>query len=74
MTGTLEKDSRITPSTKVRDGSFSEGLAYHAFCTQKALEHPGSQQETIRWLLDRDQQTRAKARSLHLEGYPYGEA
>eukprot|EP00971_Amphidinium_carterae_P225169 4466414-Amphidinium_carterae.1 len=31
-------------------------------------------QETVRWVLDRDQQTRAKARSLHLEGFPYGEA
>eukprot|EP00971_Amphidinium_carterae_P344290 6484593-Amphidinium_carterae.1 len=30
--------------------------------------------ETIKWVLDRDLQTRAKARSLHIEGFPYGEA
>eukprot|EP00971_Amphidinium_carterae_P182711 3625691-Amphidinium_carterae.1 len=70
----MEKDSRNTLGLKVRDGSLSAGLAYYAFCCQKVLEHPGPQQETIRWLLDRDQQTGAKARSLHLEGFPDGEA
>eukprot|EP00971_Amphidinium_carterae_P051567 1015121-Amphidinium_carterae.1 len=33
----MEKDSRSTPGSKVRDSSLSEGLAYYAFCCQKVL-------------------------------------
>eukprot|EP00971_Amphidinium_carterae_P274524 5447534-Amphidinium_carterae.1 len=38
------------------------------------MEHPGPAQETIRWILDRDRHTRAKARSLHIDGSPWCEA
>eukprot|EP00971_Amphidinium_carterae_P333016 6467480-Amphidinium_carterae.1 len=38
------------------------------------MEHPGPAHATIQWLLDRDMQTRAKARCLHQEKYPWAEA
>ena len=39
-----------------------------------ALQHPGPAEAAVRWLLDRDRQTRAKARTLYAAGWPWGEA
>eukprot|EP00971_Amphidinium_carterae_P250283 4968424-Amphidinium_carterae.2 len=38
------------------------------------MEHPGHATDVINWLVDRDQQTRAEARSMHLDQWPWGEA
>ena len=40
----------------------------------KAIAFPGTQAEAVAWILDRDRQTRLKARSLYLDGWPWGEA
>ena len=74
MTGTGERDSKAYPGTKVRDADLSGCLAYLDFCTGKALDHPGPASQCLAWLLDRDHQTRVKARSLYLESWPWAEA
>ena len=58
----------------VMDCDLSEGLAYLDFVQQRALEHPGTPQQVVAFLLDRDRQTRTKARTLYVDGWPWGEA
>ena len=36
--------------------------------------HPGPMAETVAWILDRDRQTRTKARTLISNGLPWGRA
>ena len=67
-------DSKANPGKKVPDGNLTEGLAYHAFVMEKALEHPGPVEQTVDWLLTRDHQTRTKACSLCQDNWPWGEA
>ena len=43
LTGTAEINSKLEHGSKVPDGDLFEGIAYHAFVTQKALEHPWGQ-------------------------------
>ena len=74
MTGTAMLDSKANPGSKVPDGDLTEGLAYHAFVMEKALEHPGPVEQTVDWLLTRDHQTRTKACSLSQDKWPFGEA
>eukprot|EP00971_Amphidinium_carterae_P234150 4646098-Amphidinium_carterae.4 len=76
MVGTADRNSKVRVGDKVKDGDFSEGLAYMSYCScsSKAMDHPSPQSETVKWLIDCDHQTRAKARSLHLEGWPWCDA
>ena len=59
---------------QVREVHLSQGLGYYDFVFEKALEHPGPERATVSWLLDRDRKTRAKARNMFAQGWPYGEA
>jgi len=74
QTGTEYVDSKIYPNTRVRVAELTECLAYYVFVQEKAISFPGSGTQCVEWLLERDRQTRAKARSLFLDKYPYGEA
>ena len=74
MTGTTQRDSLMRAGTKVRDADMSECFAYYDFVYETALRHPGTQQQAQAWIIERDRQTRAKARSLYLEDWPWGEA
>ena len=38
------------------------------------MAHPGPSADTVAWLLDRDRQTRTKARTLTADGCPWGKA
>ena len=59
---------------KTRMCHLTEAMAYHQFVARKAAEHPGPEQVVVSWLLERDRQTRSKARSLLVEGLPWGMA
>ena len=60
---------------KVRDADLTDCLAYHDFVYTKILEHPGSAREVVAWVLDRDRQTRTKARALYMNaGFSWGQA
>ena len=52
----------------------SQATHYHDFVYEKALQHPGPEDATITWVLDRDRQTGSKARELFADGWPCGEA
>ena len=56
---------------KGRDGDYKEGFSYYAWATDRAMSHPGPEPETVAWLLDRDRQTRTKARALTSDGTPW---
>ena len=76
MTGTAKVDSKVEYDSaasaykKVRDIHLSQSTAYYDFVLQKCMEHPGREDQTIRWILDRDRQTRAKARTMFTAGWP----
>ena len=74
ITGTVLRSSQKEQTQQVRDADLSECLAYHAFCVERAMNHPGPEYMTVRWLVELDRQTRSKARFLHLHGWPWGEA
>ena len=80
MTGTAKVDSRIEYDSaqgaykKVREIHLSQSTAYYDFVYQKCMEHPGSEGQIIRWIIERDRQTRAKARTMFTSGWPFGEA
>ena len=59
---------------KVAQIHLTVATSYRDFILRKAIEHPGPMKLTIRWLLERDRQTRAKARAIYAAGYPFGEA
>ena len=80
MTGAMivdskqEYDAEARAYKKVRMIHMSQSMSYSDFFMRKAMEHPGQPDKVIAWLLDRDRQTRAKARQLFLQGWPWGEA
>ena len=74
QTGTQEVDSKRVPGAKARGADLAQCLYYHAFVMLKCMEHPGTQAEIIEWAAGRDSQTRAAARQLWIEGWPWGEA
>ena len=80
MTGIEEVDSKqeydqsSSKYKKVRQCLMTQFLSYHDFFFRKAMEHPGPPHKAIAWLVDRDSQTRAKARQLFQQGWPWGEA
>ena len=74
-TGTALRDSKARPEEKVRDASTAECQAYHSFFRRKAREHPGPEAQKIHWLIERDRETRLRARGYYnREGWPWGEA
>ena len=73
-TGTEVTTSTTDPKLTGLDGDLSEGLGYYAFVLDKAMTHPGPMHETVAWLLDRDRQTRTKARTLIADGCPWTRA
>ena len=59
---------------KVRQFPFSTGIRYYGFVQGQVLQHPGSAQQKIEWVLDRHRRTYNNARSLYRQGHPLGEA
>ena len=59
---------------KVRMIHMSQSISYADFFMRKSMEHPGSEPKVVAWLIDRDRQTRSKARQLFQQGWPWGEA
>ena len=74
MTGAEKVESKESPGKRVCQIPMTAATSYADFFMRKAMEHPGPMRLTIRWLIQRDRQTRAKARQLYAAGYPYGEA
>jgi hypothetical protein len=74
MTGTSVKQSLAKPGTTVVDASASDCFAYLHFVQEQVMRHPGPPAATTAWALERDRQTRAKARALFAEDWPWGEA
>lgn len=72
--GLTQEDSKLKNGKKVCDYELTDSFFYYSFVYVKAVAHPGSQLEMVAWILDRDRQTRLKARSLYLDGWPRGEA
>ena len=73
-TGAEKVDSKERPGEKVHMIHQTQAMSYGDFFMRKAMEHPGPARLTLRWLLQRDRQTRGKARQLYAAGYPFGEA
>jgi len=76
LAGMAMRDSKLFPSTKVRDAPLGECNKYFEFVWMKAMEHErtAGKNNSVTWLLERDRQTRAKARSLYDDGFPWTEA
>ena len=74
LTGTETVTSTEDPKLTGLDGDYNEGMAYYGFALDKGMTHPGPPSETVTWLVDRDRQTRTKARTLVSEGCPWGKA
>ena len=69
-----EFDNQSREFIKVKNCHLKDAIGYYDFVFRKAQEHGGPDQAVIRWIIDRDRQTRAKARSLYAQGWPWGEA
>eukprot|EP00973_Karenia_brevis_P008452 1142847-Karenia_brevis.AAC.1 len=74
MVGTNYVDSKARKGERVRDCEASASFWYQDFVTMQSLAHPGPQNDCIKWITERDRQSRVKARALHLDGWPWGEA
>lgn len=59
---------------RVRQCHLGTALWYHSFAAKKAAGFVGSDSACVAWLMDRDRQTRAKAKALFASGWPWGEA
>jgi len=59
---------------KVQNCHLSQAISYYDFVFRKAVEYVGSDDAKVRWVLERDRQTRAKAKNLYAAGWPWGEA
>ena len=70
----LEFDQASGKFMQVANCHLTQAIAYFDFVFRKAAEHKGSDDAKIRWLLERDRQTRAKAKNLYSQGWPWGEA
>ena len=67
-------DHEANAYRQVREVHLTQSMGYYDFVFEKALEHPGPEQATVSWLLDRDRKTRAKARNMFAQFWPFGEA
>ena len=75
LNGTAMRPSKLVPGTMVRDFSLQDRDSLSSFMRTKSREHLGTEAQKIHFLLQRDQQTRLKARHLYnSEGWPWGEA
>ena len=83
LTGTVEVESKVEfdqsagKFLKVPQVHLSQAIHYHDFVYEKAMLHLSQgcpEGTTITWILDKDRQTRSKARELFADGWPYGEA
>ena len=57
-----------------RQCHLSVAMKYHSFVTRHLMAHPGSPGDRVRWVLDFDRCTRAKARAYFQAGWLWGEA
>ena len=74
LTGTEVTEGTGEIKAKGLDGDYNDGIAYYGFVLDRAMAHPGPTRDTVAWILDRDRQTRTKARTLISEGLPWGKA
>ena len=77
MTGVEEMEipeGMGTKPGKTRMCHLTEAVAYYQFVARRAAEHPGPEHIIVSWIIDRDRQTRSKARALVIEGLPWGTA
>ena len=80
MSGAMLVDSKLDfdrasgAYKKVRMIHMSQALSYADFFMRKSMEHPGPPHKVVAWLVDRDRQTRSKARQLFQQGWPWREA
>ena len=72
VAGAMMVDSKFAPNTRVREAELTHVTAYVDFLHIQAIAHPGPPKLTVDWLIDRDRQTRSKARQLCLSGWPFG--
>ena len=70
----VEFDQSANQFKRVRNCHLGQAIAYYDFVFRKALEYRGNDDAKVRWLLERDRQTRSKAKSLYATGWPWGEA
>ena len=73
VAGLTPKPSRLGTGN-VSDADYQQCMSYVHFVQVAVMRHGGSQAQILAWVADRDKQTRAAARQLAQEGYPFGEA
>ena len=73
VAGLSLKPSKLSTGN-VSDADFQQCMAYVHFVQVAVMKHNGPQAQVLSWVADRDRQTRAAARQLAQEGYPFGEA
>ena len=73
VAGLSPKPSRLDKGN-VSDADYQLCMAYVHFVQVAVMRHGGTQPQVLAWVADRDRQTRAAARQLAQEGYPFGEA
>eukprot|EP00973_Karenia_brevis_P007902 1072530-Karenia_brevis.AAC.1 len=61
MVGTNMVDSHVKNGEQVRDCEATASFWYYDFVTMQSLAHPGPPSDCIKWLIERDRQTRVKA-------------
>ena len=80
LTGTDVRPSKVKQNEQVRDADYGECMAYHWFVRQQLMAHPDiirgtSQQDAVSWFIQRDRETRLKARQLYNDdSWPWCEA
>ena len=82
--GWAQMGTNMKPSKKLRgkdgspvmvcDCSLEAAEEHFDFLLIQAIQHQDSQHETLEWLRSREIDTRIRARALHQEGWPWGEA
>lgn len=73
VAGLSPKPSRLGTGN-VSDAEYQQCMSYVHFVQVAVMKHGGNQSQVLAWVADRDKQTRAAARQLAQEGYPFGEA
>ena len=70
-------DSKTSAGKKVRQCSLTQAYWYRSFIWTHVRQHPRVQSQptlVIKWVCERDRQTRLKAQQLFEQGWPFGEA
>ena len=74
MTGYTQVESKLyfdngaSTWKKVMNCHLSQAISYYDFVFRKAMEFHGDEATKVHWLLERDRQTRAKAKNLYAQG------